>query len=197
MERCDFREATHCKIRGEVFKIISKWGINPNKTLRSAKRGGFGVIVETTIGRIEAEYKIGMMDIEAYYKESKPIPKPLTDVEMEIIRADMAFLIQKEKESGDWDKWKKAQKRLGWVPEEDRAERRINRQMSFRMLMDAPTSVITREKFIASVGREPISDDLDRCNCTEAGLLGHTSCGWCLNCDKPRFMCRCQHLLGN
>jgi hypothetical protein len=37
-------------------------------------------------------------------------PRPMTDVEREIARADMAFLIAKEKESGDWDKWLDSQK---------------------------------------------------------------------------------------
>lgn len=34
---------------------------------------------------------------------------PMNDVELEIARADAAFLIQKEKENGDWDKWLKDQ----------------------------------------------------------------------------------------
>jgi hypothetical protein len=48
--------------------------------------------------------------------------------------------------------------------------------------------LITREKFIEATGREPINDDLDRCNCPEAGKLGHWSCGWNIEHDKPQFM---------
>jgi hypothetical protein len=40
-------------------------------------------------------------------EEVKPI---FTPVEREIILADMAYLIAKEKESGDWDKWQESQK---------------------------------------------------------------------------------------
>lgn len=48
---------------------------------------------------------------------------------------------------------------------------------------------ITAEKFKAVVGEEPQQDDLPRCNCDFAGQDGHTTCGWCEACDKPRFMC--------
>lgn len=56
---------------------------------------------------------------------------PMNDVELEIARADAAFLIQKEKENGGWDKWLKDQAhwreigRDGPVGEE-RARRIIN-----------------------------------------------------------------------
>lgn len=56
---------------------------------------------------------------------------PMNDVELEIARADAAFLIQKEKENGDWDKWLKDQAhwremgRDGPVSEE-RARRIVN-----------------------------------------------------------------------
>ena len=48
---------------------------------------------------------------------------------------------------------------------------------------------ITREKFIAVVGRDPIMDELDRCNCPLEGEVGHFQCGWCPKCQYPRFMC--------
>jgi hypothetical protein len=54
------------------------------------------------------------------------------------------------------------------------------------MSVENPTM---REKFIAALGREPVGDDLERCECPQAGLPGHYQCGWCEVCDGPRFMC--------
>jgi hypothetical protein len=39
--------------------------------------------------------------------------EPMTEVELEIARADMAYLKQQEIDSGDWDKWLKDQ---GMIP---------------------------------------------------------------------------------
>ena len=47
---------------------------------------------------------------------------------------------------------------------------------------------ITREKFIEATGREPEDDDLQRCNCREAGMLMHLCCGWNYKHNKPQFM---------
>lgn len=49
--------------------------------------------------------------------------------------------------------------------------------------------IITKEKFIERVGREPISDDLERCNCQDVGKVGHHLCGWSEEFDLPMFMC--------
>lgn len=46
---------------------------------------------------------------------------------------------------------------------------------------------ITREKFIEVVGREPTHDDLERCNCHNAGTIGHLYCGWNPHLNKPQF----------
>jgi len=51
--------------------------------------------------------------------------------------------------------------------------------------------MITAEKFKEATGFEPENDDLERCNCTEAGKLGHHYCGWCDEHNKPVFMCGC------
>jgi hypothetical protein len=48
--------------------------------------------------------------------------------------------------------------------------------------------MITREKFIERVGREPEQDDLERCNCPRAGKIGHWGCGWNSERDLPQFM---------
>lgn len=48
---------------------------------------------------------------------------------------------------------------------------------------------ITAELFELATGTVPAQDDLQRCNCPEAGKIGHEQCGWCLTCNKPRFMC--------
>ena len=37
-------------------------------------------------------------------------PKPLDKVERELVLADMKYLIEKEKENGDWAKWEESQK---------------------------------------------------------------------------------------
>lgn len=37
---------------------------------------------------------------------------------------------------------------------------------------------ITEEYFLKYTGREPIEDDLERCNCDKVGSVGHASCGW-------------------
>ena len=61
---------------------------------------------------------------------------------------------------------------------------------------------ITEEYFIEKVGSAyfferniSLHDDLERCNCELAGEVGHYSCGWCSECDLPRFMCG--HLIIN
>jgi hypothetical protein len=48
---------------------------------------------------------------------------------------------------------------------------------------------ITHVAFQKAVGRKPQQDDLERCNCGLVGELGHWSCGWCAECDLPRFLC--------
>lgn len=48
---------------------------------------------------------------------------------------------------------------------------------------------ITREHFLAATGREPELDDLERCNCQQVGEFGHYACGWCDDCNLPRFAC--------
>lgn len=48
---------------------------------------------------------------------------------------------------------------------------------------------ITAEHFTKRVGSPPVMDDLDRCNCPDAGELGHWNCGWCAIADLPVFCC--------
>jgi hypothetical protein len=47
---------------------------------------------------------------------------------------------------------------------------------------------ITAEKFKEVTGHDPINDDLDRCNCPQAGDLGHEQCGWHEARNLPNFM---------
>lgn len=47
---------------------------------------------------------------------------------------------------------------------------------------------ITAEKFKERVGTDPIQDDLERCNCQDAGKIGHEMCGWDVDRDMPRFV---------
>lgn len=49
--------------------------------------------------------------------------------------------------------------------------------------------MITAEKFRERVGCEPVNDDLERCNCKDAGTAGHMMCGWCKERDRPVFEC--------
>jgi len=42
--------------------------------------------------------------------EGPKVTRPLDEVEREMVFADMRYLIEKEKESGDWDKWQKSQR---------------------------------------------------------------------------------------
>ena len=48
--------------------------------------------------------------------------------------------------------------------------------------------MITEELFKQYVGREPQDDDLDRCNCNNAGKAGHNMCGWNNKQNLPVFM---------
>lgn len=48
--------------------------------------------------------------------------------------------------------------------------------------------VVTEGMFIKAVGRPPIYDELERCNCKEE-KIGHMLCGWCKECNGPRFIC--------
>jgi hypothetical protein len=56
--------------------------------------------------------------------------------------------------------------------------------------------MITREHFIERVGREPENDDLERCNCSKAGQIGHWWCGWNTEHDLPQFMVELRHPAG-
>lgn len=50
------------------------------------------------------------------------------------------------------------------------------------------SNIITAEFFLKHVGRKPIDDDLERCNCVKAGQGGHSSCGWNYSKNLPMFM---------
>ena len=47
---------------------------------------------------------------------------------------------------------------------------------------------ITAEYFEKATGHKPIQDDLERCNCPDAGKDGHENCGWNFGMNKPKFM---------
>ncbi len=58
--------------------------------------------------------------------------------------------------------------------------------------------MITEKEFIEMTkkiipeGIPPEQDDLERCNCPNAGKIGHEHCGICIH-NLPRFMCGKQH----
>jgi hypothetical protein len=49
-------------------------------------------------------------------------------------------------------------------------------------------ATITAEDFKAATGQEPENDDLERCNCPDAGKVGHHMCGWDEETNLPWFM---------
>lgn len=51
---------------------------------------------------------------------------------------------------------------------------------------------MTASEFEKKTERPPVNDDLDRVNCHLVGWPGHRGCGWCSDCDTPRFDCRCE-----
>jgi hypothetical protein len=230
VERCNFQDATHAKVNGKILLIRYKWGLKANGKLESPKNGGFGV--DTHAGRFR------MGEIEAYYKaDAVGEPKEIfTAVEREIILADIAYLKQKEIESGDWAKWEESQKNWEGFERQRNALRSpyertpgnmVNvggrRRLSSNAVEGADGNVyyvpdyslpqtppmfyvqvsvgitrqeITEERFTAAVGRPPIQDDMERANCPLAGTSGHWTCGWCDDCEKPRFN-GCNHPIGN
>jgi hypothetical protein len=60
-----------------------------------------------------------------------------------------------------------------------------------RLLAMAKAKTISAKKFKAAMGREPVQDELERCNCNLSGQLGHYGCGWCAEHNKPHFACPC------
>ncbi len=55
------------------------------------------------------------------------------------------------------------------------------------MLANTNMREITEAYFIQATGRKPENDDLERCNCTKAGQVGHMSCGWNYTHNAPCF----------
>lgn len=124
--------------------------------------------------------------------EPPPPPAIFSDVEREIIMADIAYLKQKEIESGDWDKWKESQRTWRDDDSDIRPARR-RRILTPGLLVYREDAPITPEIFFAATGSEPMQDDMDRVNCSQAGMSGHWSCGWCADDNLPRFMCSHNH----
>jgi len=48
--------------------------------------------------------------------------------------------------------------------------------------------IITAEYFEKITGWKPVQDDLDRCNCKNAGEIGHKNCGWNFVKNLPNFV---------
>jgi len=49
--------------------------------------------------------------------------------------------------------------------------------------------MLSYNTFKLRTGYPPVDDDLERVNCNKAGEPGHFYCGWCLQCNLPRFKC--------
>lgn len=56
------------------------------------------------------------------------------------------------------------------------------------MVVDEDNATDTFKKL---VGREPVSDDLHRLLCDDAGKFGHMMCGWCDTCEALMSECGC------
>jgi hypothetical protein len=48
--------------------------------------------------------------------------------------------------------------------------------------------MITIEDFAIATGYTPQDDDLERCNCEQAGMPGHMMCGWNEEANLPVFV---------
>lgn len=59
-------------------------------------------------------------------------------------------------------------------------------QMTRQLAMKA-LQIITAEFFEQATGRAPKNDDLERCNCEQAGEMGHQFCGWNYRKNVPSF----------
>ena len=46
---------------------------------------------------------------------------------------------------------------------------------------------ITEEVFFVATGHLPENDDLERCNCPQAGEIAHGCCGWDEENNQPQF----------
>jgi hypothetical protein len=51
--------------------------------------------------------------------------------------------------------------------------------------------IIIAEDYKKATGDDPANDDLERCNCEDAGKMFHHSCGWCFEHNRPIFQCGC------
>ena len=76
-------------------------------------------------------------------------------------------------------------------PESFYAEKAYDYVVRETIRMLSGTDRIDAQKFVNAVGRDPVDDDLERCNCEQAGKTGHWSCGWCKDHNKPVFACGC------
>jgi hypothetical protein len=113
-------------------------------------------------------------------------PRPLDKVEKELVLADIAFLKQKAIDDGSMEKWKKDQK-----PWEKffRVTETFIQPSSRPTLRPMPAPHVTEEYFRYAMKRAPTIEELIQCNCDIAGEPGHLNCGWCIPCDKPKFVC--------
>jgi hypothetical protein len=204
MKRCSFTEATHIRVKG----IIS--------LIRTKGKDDYGdkFVILNNGQRIRlSERRIELFEVEYYkYEPDGPTTPEWNAVEREIILADIAYLKQKEIESGDWAKWEKDQKNQNRNIVTITVTVRAENIPTFDFELDengnlvtpptwpftlingiaAPrysTGQITRDLWEICVGRAPINDDLERANCPMEGTIGHMGCGWCSECSKPRWMC--------
>jgi len=72
-------------------------------------------------------------------------------------------------------------------------EKRIKKALSTRhYLQESSTDEIDAAYFKKATGHDAQQDDLERSNCKDAGKHGHSQCGWCKGCNRPKFMgCKC------
>jgi hypothetical protein len=128
-------------------------------------------------------------------RERGPAPRsdstrPLNDVEREIVLADIAYLKQKEIESGDWAKWEESQSKWSWYNHLRAINILVMRNSPFSTIdYSVEVPPVTVEQFVMATGREPQQDDMERVNCKDVGKPGHHFCGWCPIHGTPRWLC--------
>jgi hypothetical protein len=209
-QKCSFKEMTHIRVKGRIHFVRHK-----SKNIN----GTNDVVLGDTTRIVLTEYKMKENQIEFLFYTAPP-PGPIwNDIEKEIILADIAYLKQKEIESGNWAKWEadqaqwKSYNAIRELSHSDPDYGRVSNdivRITVRVRHDPPdvlagrlpngvyvaiprqrpvTGNVTPSIWHLCIGREAQNDDIERANCLDEGQPGHRGCGWCSACLKPRWMC--------
>lgn len=114
--------------------------------------------------------------------------KPNTASLREQVASALRAKFQEEVERGDILPW---EDKYEIVVEQDAHDPGVLNAKARRKI----PAEIDAAHFEEQMGRPPENDDLERSNCKEGGGPGHMYCGWCPECDMPRFAC--EHVAGH